>query len=269
MKMTYKITAILVVLAIVFAACDGTVEPTPGGNEGNIDPKERVIVYTVGKTENRQTLGTEGEWDALLDVFCDQVQGGQTVTFYNMSQTTYLQTKGLRGSKAPVTFSTTDRDAMKAWMKEREKEGLTVVVSYENGTWSGMAYASAPSAHTSVDIIGSWHFICMVVNHINPDGTLTGSDLYIPIPEEGGSIYYTFYDDGIVTLTVTDVTGITAVDNSTWTLSDEGKLYSELLPNGGGSWEVNWLTDNTMIISRTDLGTEEGDFLYQLQFERE
>ena len=70
MKRTHKFTAILAVLAFVFAACEHPINPTPGGDEGNNDPKERVIVYTVGQTENRQTLDTEGEWDALLDVLC-------------------------------------------------------------------------------------------------------------------------------------------------------------------------------------------------------
>ena len=268
MKRTHKFTAILAVLAFVFAACEQhPINPTPGGDEGNNDPKERVIVYTVGQTENRQTLDTEGEWDALLDVLCTQAKNGQTVTFYNMNQTTYFQNNGAGGTKAAKTFSTTDRDAMKAWMKEREKEGLTVVVTYDNGTWNGLAYASAPPASTSVDIIGTWHFICSVVNYIDQNGTLTGSDLFVP-EDGGGSMHYTFYNDGTMSLTFNGMDGTTATDNSTWTLSNDGELCSELLPNGG-CWNVNWLTDNTMIMSRVDLGTEEGDLLYQLQFERE
>ena len=269
MKKTLRFTALVAVMALAFAACDKPDKPNGNGDsQGNNDPKERVIVYTVGQSENRQTLETEGDWDALLDVLCTQAQNGQTVTFYNMSQTTYLQDKGSGGTKAAKTFSTTDRDAMKAWMKEREKEGLTVVVTYNNGTWNGTAYATAPPADTSVDIIGTWHFVCSVVSHIDQNGTLAGSDLYVP-EDGGGSMYYTFYDDGTVTLTFNGMDGSTATDSSTWTLSGDGKLYSELLPDGGGSWDVNWLTDNTMIISRAALGTEEGDYFYQLQFERE
>ena len=267
MKRIQKFTAILAVLAFVFAACEHPVNPTPGGNEGNNDPKERVIVYTVGQTENRQTLDTEGEWDALLDVLCNQAKNGQTVTFYNMNQTTYFQNNGAGGTKAAKTFSTTDRDAMKAWMKEREKEGLTVVVTYDNGTWNGMAYASAPPATISNTIIGTWHFSCSVVSHIDSEGHLLGSDLYVP-EEGGGSMHYTFYDNGTLTLTFNGMDGTAASDNSTWTLSDEGELCSDLLPNGG-CWNVNWITDNTMIMSRSDLGTEEGDLLYQLQFDKE
>ncbi|MBR4913371.1 MAG: hypothetical protein IKZ54_11100 [Bacteroidales bacterium] len=265
MKKTLRFTALAAVLALIFTACER--QPTPGGNEGNNDPKERIIVYTVGQTENRQNLDTEGEWDALLDVLCTQAQNGQTVTFYNMNQVTYHQNKEAGGTKAAKTFTTSNRDEMKAWMKEREKEGLTVVVTYNNGTWQGMAYASAPPASTSVDIIGTWHFICSVVNHIDQNGSFTGSDLFVP-EDGGGSMHYTFYNDGTLTLTFTGMDGTTATDNSTWTLDNEGELCCELLPSGG-CWNVNWITDNTMIISRAELGTEEGDLLYQLQFDRE
>jgi len=267
MKKILRFTALLAVVMFAFSACEKPENNDPGGNEGNNDPKERVVVYTVGQTENRQTLKTEGEWDALLDVLCEQAQNGQTVTFYNMDQTTYYQHKGTDGTKAAKTFSTTNRDEMKAWMKKMEEEGRTVVVTYDNGTWNGTAYVSAPSATTSNTIVGTWHFNCSVVNHIGQDGTFTGSDLYVP-EDGGGSMYYTFNDDGTMTLTINGVGGTTATDNSTWTLSADGELCSDLLPNGG-CWNVNWITDNTLIMSRASLGTEEGDLLYQLQFDRE
>jgi len=253
------------VLIMIFMACE---KPNnQEGNKINNEPRERTIIYTVGNSETRQSLATEGEWDVLVDVLCDQARGGKKVTFYNMNQTTYLQNHGLQGIKAAITFSTTNREEMKAWMKKMEKEGRTVVVSYDNGTWNGMAYATAPPTSTSSTIVGTWHFICSVVNHIDPNGTLTGSDLYVP-EDGGGSMYYTFYDDGTITLVITGMDGTTATENSTWTLSTDGKLNSDLLPNGI-CWDVNWITDNTLIMSRADLGTEEGDLVYQLQFDRE
>ena len=266
MKKTLKFAALLAIVMFAFSACERPGKD-PDNNQVNNDPKERVIVYTVGNTENRQTLETEGEWDALLDVLCNQAQNGNKVTFYNMDQTTYLTGNKADNTKAAKTFSTTDRDEMKAWMKKMEKEGRTVVVTYNNGTWTGMAYVSAPPATISNTIIGTWHFSCSVVSHIDSEGYLLGSDLYVP-EDGGGSMYYTFYDNGTLTLTFSGMDGTTASDNSTWTLSDDGELCSDLLPNGG-CWNVNWITDNTMIMSRTDLGTEEGDLLYQLQFDRE
>lgn len=262
MKRIKRFTAVLAVLALIFAAC----EPTPNNDEPNNEPKKRVVVFKVGQIEKRQTLETEGEWDVLLDVLCTQAQNGQTVTFYNMDQTTYFQNNA-GGAKAAKTFSTTSVDEMKAWMKAREREGLTVEVTYSNGTWNGLAYATSPSTNTSANIIGTWHFICSLVNHLDNNGVLTGSDLHVP-EDGGGSMYYTFYSDGTMTLTIHGSDGTTATGNSAWALSGDGELCCELLPNGN-NWNVNWITDNTMIISRADLGTEEGDLLYQLQFERD
>ena len=267
MKNILRFTALLAAFTLAFSACDKNNNNDPGGSEINNEPRERLIVYTVEQTEIRKTLETEGEWDVLLDMFCDQAMSGHEVTFYNMNPTTYLTKKDTKGTKAAKTFSTTNRDEMKAWMKKMEEEGRTVVVTYDNGTWSGMAYSCAPSANTSNSIIGTWHFNCLSVNHLNSDGSLQGSDLYVP-EDGGGSMYYTFYDNGNMTLTINGVGGTTATDNSSWTLTDDGKLDCELLPNSG-NWDVNWITHNTMIISRRGLDDEGGDNLYQLQFDRE
>ena len=43
-------------------------------------------------------------------------------------------------------------------------------------------------------------------------------------------------------------------------------LNCDLLPNGV-NWNVNWISTGTMIISRSDLGTAEGNHYYQLQFD--
>lgn len=265
--MILRFTALLAVVMLAFSACDKPENNNSGGNQGTNDPKERVIVFTVGSTEKRQTLATEGEWNALLDVLCEQAQQGNTVTFYNMEQMTYLTTEKNGGTKAAKTFSTTNRDEMKDWMRKMEEEGRTVVVTYNNGTWSGTAYACAPHDITSSTIVGVWHFICSVVSHVDQNGSLSGRDMYVP-EDGGGSMYYTFSDDGVLTLTFNAMDGTTNTENSTWTLSDDGELCSDLLPSGA-CWNVNWITDNTLIMSRSELGTEDGDLLYQLQFDRE
>ena len=267
MKKIQGFITLLAVITLAFSACERPDNNVPDGNDVNNDPKERVIIYKVGNSEFRQTLETEGEWDAMLDELCSQAQSGNKVTFYNMSQTTYFQNNESGGTKAARTFSTTNRDEMKAWMKKMEEEGRTVVVTYDNGTWKGLAYSSAPPAITSNTIIGTWHFNCSVVSHIDQNGLLIGSNLYVP-EDGGGSMYYTFYNDGTMTLTINGVGGTTASDHSTWNLSEDGKLNCELLPNSN-CWDVNWITSNAMIISHSDIGTEEGDLLYQLQFDRE
>lgn len=101
---------------------------------------ERDITYTVAESTTTVHLTTEAEFDALLEQFCDYAEGGSTVTFYNTRHATKSTTK------ETVTFSTTDREAMKAWMRQMENVGKTVTVTYdrETGTWNGTAYATAP-----------------------------------------------------------------------------------------------------------------------------
>lgn len=262
MKAIYKLTVLLAALAFTFAACEKPDDPINVSN-GMITTKERDIIYSVGNNESHRTLSTEDEWDAMLEQFCDQALDGNEVTFYNVSQITYLHSN----TKENRTINTTDRNEIKAWMKAMEKEGRTVHVTYDDntGTWHGEAYATAPTYCTSDILIGTWHFSCMVVTHVGTDGNLIGSDLYEP-EAGGGTMYYTFADNGTVTMTMHGIDGTTATDSSTWSLSDDGMLCSDVMPNGG-CWNVNWATPNTMIISRADMGTMEGDVYYQLQFE--
>lgn len=272
MKTTVRLTFILTALALSFAACEKnspTIANDGNGNGGGVVDiqKERVIIYAVGNNENRRTLETDGEWDALLEQLCDQALGGSEVTFYNLSQTTYLNGNTKDTPAANRRISTSSRNEIKAWMKEMEKSGLTVRVTYDDGTgtWHGEAYTTVPAVSTSGNIIGTWHLSCMVVTHVDPDGNLMGSDLFVP--EEGdGTMLFTFATDGTITMTMHGIDGTTVTDNSTWTLSDDGVLCSELLPSGE-CWNVNWTTSNTMIISHEELGTEEGDLHYQLQFD--
>ena len=53
-------------------------------------------------------------------------------------------TADLHNTDWTYTVTTTDREELKAWMKEMEKAGKTVQISYDdnNGTWNGRAYAN-------------------------------------------------------------------------------------------------------------------------------
>lgn len=262
MKSTFKLTTLLTALVLLCSACEKPENPTGNGSD-NSDPKERTIVYSVGETENRKTLNTDSEWDAMLDQFCNQAQNGSEVVFYNMSQTTYIQSKG--ASKTNRTINTTNRDEMKKWMKDMEKQGLTVRVTYNDttGTWHGEAYATAPTSDTDTIIIGTWRLNCMVVTQTDGNDHLLSSDLFAP--EEGSTMYYSFFNDG--TMTIAIVNSVDSVsDSGTWTLSDDGELCSEMLPNGV-CWNVNWITSNSMILSHNELGTMDGNYYYQLQFD--
>ena len=107
----------------------------------------REIFYTVSEHSALSVfdgttvrLTTEAEFDALLDRFCDYTQSGEQVMFVG---TRPSQMKG-NASDTPTTISTSDREELKVWMKEMEKAGKTVQITYneDNGTWSGRAYAN-------------------------------------------------------------------------------------------------------------------------------
>ncbi|MBR4506095.1 MAG: hypothetical protein IKP21_04905 [Bacteroidales bacterium] len=107
---------------------------------------DHVVAYTVDKgPEQRVYLVDNNEWQALLDRFCNYAEDGSEVTFYNANH---------KAAKSPtkeaVTYSTTDREAMKRWMAQMEDEGMTVTVTYDpnTGTYSGMAYAIAQQQGT-------------------------------------------------------------------------------------------------------------------------
>ncbi len=264
---TNQILLPLMTVALCLASCqkpDPSPDPLPQGNV------ERTIVYAVGNTENHCTLETEAAWDALLDQLCNQAEMGSEVAFYNTNYIPSVQHKKGNTPKEGTTISTTSRDEIKAWMKDMEKQGLTVRVTYDegSGTWNGTAYATAPAESTTGTLIGTWRFNCMVVSQFDLNGELISSDLFAP-DDNGGTWYYTFSDDGNVTLTINGIDGTTATDSSTWNLSDDGVLFSDLMPSGT-YWNVNWITNNTMIISSANLGTMEGDNMYyQLQFDRQ
>jgi hypothetical protein len=68
-------------------------------------------------------------------------------------------------------------------------------------------------------------------------------------------------------MTISVVNSIDSVtDSGTWRLTSDGELSSEMLPNGV-NWNVNWISPYSMILSRSDLGTDDGNYFYQLQFD--
>lgn len=270
MKTLNLLKPIVLAVTLVFAGCEEQNQTennnNNNNNNNNIVNIERDIVYSVNSNENRSTLETEAEWDALLEQFCELTRNGNEVLFYNISPSSHHDVNK-KASKESRTISTTNRNEIKAWMKEMEKEGLTVRVTYDGntGTWNGVAYTTTPATNTSGYIIGTWHFSCMVVTQMDANGTVQSSDLYVP-ENSGGSMYYTFYSNGTVTLTINGTDGSEASQNSTWTLSEDGVLCTELMPNGD-CWNVNWISPSTMIISHAETDSNYGDLVYQLQFD--
>ena len=100
----------------------------------------RDIVYSVDNAaEQHITTHGDAEFDALLERFCGYAEEGSTVTFHGARA-------GSPRTKDVVTYSTTSRDEIKAWMRDMEAAGMTVTITYDSdtGTWNGTAYATAP-----------------------------------------------------------------------------------------------------------------------------
>lgn len=112
--------------------------------------QEYDIFYTVSNNTTTSLLNgnstaihlsSESELDTLLDHFCDLSRENGQVMFCS-TQPSQSQSKS-RISDTPSTITTSDREELKEWMKEMERIGKTVVVTFDEGnnTWNGTAYA--------------------------------------------------------------------------------------------------------------------------------
>ena len=145
MKTISKIISLLIPV-LMLASCEK--ENNPGTIQGH------DIFYTVssnagfsGFSGTTAHLTSEAEFDALLDRFCDYARNGEQVMF--CGTTNNSKVKGNNSSTdTPTSITTSDREELKAWMKVMEKDGKTVRVTYENGTWHGTAYANLGQENT-------------------------------------------------------------------------------------------------------------------------
>lgn len=154
-------TSLTILLAAMLAmtACTKHEETTPAPAAAEVQTG-RTIVYAAGHSEGMATLKTEGEWDAMLDRLCSMAAEGNTVTFYNMG----AHAKATGTAKENRQITTEDRDEIKAWMKQMEKEGLTVTVTYDDNTgrWHGEARETSANRHDLVDCY-SGHIVCVTM----------------------------------------------------------------------------------------------------------
>ncbi len=133
-----KIAVIMAtVLTVAFTACTKPDETV----------SVRDIYYTVSDNGGISSimsggttahLTTERQWDELLDSFCDYAADGELVTFCSYRQSVKAQ------KDTPTSITTSSREELKKWMKEMERSGRTVNVTYNDntGVWSGTAYAN-------------------------------------------------------------------------------------------------------------------------------
>ena len=137
----------LVGVALMMGACG---EKESSDNGGATTATHDIVYYVDG--ENQQSTGlSDSQWNILLEGLLNKVEEGVTVTFYNERATVASQ------RKEAVSFSTTDREEMKAWCTRMEDAGMTVTITYdrETGVWNGVAYAIVHHASTAFDEDGA------------------------------------------------------------------------------------------------------------------
>lgn len=160
MKNTFRIIAIILALAGVTSCKQNPpVEPNTPWQDG-----EQTIAYTVDQDISEITLQSDAEWDGLIGKLLDYAEDGRAVSFYNTGRKVTLQgaaakAKGTGQGKSDQTITTTSREKIKAWCREKEAEGKTVTIVYNKttGEWSGTAYVLGPR-ETAPDVDADYYY---------------------------------------------------------------------------------------------------------------
>lgn len=160
MKKTFRIIAIILALAGVTSCKQNPpVESNTPWQDG-----EQTIAYTVDQDISEITLQSDAEWDGLIGKLLDYAEDGRAVSFYNTGRKVTLQgaaakAKGTGLGKSDQTITTTSREKIKAWCREKEAEGKTVTIVYNKttGEWSGTAYVLGPR-ETAPDVDADYYY---------------------------------------------------------------------------------------------------------------
>lgn len=151
-----KILTVIATLLTLTACVKEPVQPSvPDGDGQGYDifytVAENAALAIIGGQGTTAHLATDSEWDALLDRFCDNARGGNQVLFCT-TRSNATQAKGAV-KDTPTSITTSNREELKSWMKEMEKAGKTVIVTFDEGTgnWNGTAYANLSLTDTQVE----------------------------------------------------------------------------------------------------------------------
>lgn len=130
---------------LAMTSCEREASPTA-------EVYEHTIFYRIGGEGGAGELGgrtvhvgTEDEYNALLDSFCEYAQEGSAVMFCGTERRGKGISKAVGTTGTPTTITTSDREELKTWMKAMESAGKTVSVTYNDGVWNGRAYANLGS----------------------------------------------------------------------------------------------------------------------------
>ena len=144
---TIKLLALLAAV-LSFAACEKNNDTVR--HERDIEYMEYTAdrwTPDYSRSTNTVHLTTEGEFDTLLGRFCDDAREGYKVALRNAY-------RNAKGAKEASSYSSDNRQDMKAWMRQKVDEGNTVTVYYDsqNSLWHGSADITA--LHLAMDKFG-------------------------------------------------------------------------------------------------------------------
>ncbi|MBR1765717.1 MAG: hypothetical protein IJ745_01585 [Bacteroidales bacterium] len=119
------------------------------------------------------------------------------------------------------------------------------------------------------DVAGRWHYYSMTKLFISSEENFINSYFATYTPEGmGTSIYYDLREDGTMTFTRTSLySEASSTAEGTWSVTPGGEVVCDFF-DGGSHWTVDCIVNGLMVLSSLDLGTEEGDFYYQMELHR-
>lgn len=106
-------------------------------------------------------------------------------------------------------------------------------------------------ATTKDKLVGKWNGVTFTYKYTSPDGEITTDTSEL---ESGNSV--TFNSNGTFKSISVDGTDAEEV-NGSWALTDDGKLIITIPNDEGGTYTINTLTSNQLVLYLKD--TSEGD----------
>ena len=94
----------------------------------------RTVHYIVNGVDHQITLYSDAEWDAFVDSMMSLSEQGKEVRIINEDATTQTSM-----AKDIQTFTTTDKDEAKAWVKQKTEEGYAVTILFDDGVYTCVA----------------------------------------------------------------------------------------------------------------------------------
>ena len=133
MRKNFVPVAVFLMLTTMAVSCqkERTMEPQSAVAEiGTV----RTVHYIVNGVDHQITLYSDAEWDAFVDSMMSLSEQGKEVRIINEDAATQTSM-----AKDIQTFTTTDKDEAKAWVKQKTEEGYAVTILFKDDVYTCVA----------------------------------------------------------------------------------------------------------------------------------